>query len=379
MARVRVRQRVLIIADTGFSYGQSLLRGAVSYLKPRLHDMRVSTAGVTVTEDAERFMGAETLGVIAQLSNPRMCKLLEQANRPVVNVSTSLAETPFPSVCVDDEHAGETAARHLAERGLRSAIFLGQSDRAFSQHRLAGVRRVLGDGHVQLLVSSYEVDEIGSGLRDALREAERPVGIIGSSDQLARRACDIAVELGLLVSVDVVVAGINDDAMVCELNWPTLTSVMLPFEQVGARAAAMLLELMDGREPEQRHVRLPALGVAQRQSSGLDAIPDPHLRAAVAVAERTLGTSTVADMLAATPITQRRLEQLFRRHFGKTPHQYLMGRRAARARQLVVESNIPITTIALECGFSGPSHMGMVFRKLFDATASELRRAHQPA
>jgi AraC family transcriptional regulator len=59
---------------------------------------------------------------------------------------------------------------------------------------------------------------------------------------------------------------------------------------------------------------------------------------------------------------------------GQTPHNYVLHLRVERARQLLANSRLSLTEIALECGFSSHSHMTRVFHQLLGVTPSTYRR-----
>lgn len=65
---------------------------------------------------------------------------------------------------------------------------------------------------------------------------------------------------------------------------------------------------------------------------------------------------------------------LFRRTAGMPVHQYVIARRVERARQLLIRGDLPISAVALEAGFSHPSHMARHVRRLLGVTPSELAR-----
>jgi len=57
------------------------------------------------------------------------------------------------------------------------------------------------------------------------------------------------------------------------------------------------------------------------------------------------------------------------------PHQYVMQRRMDKARRLVTSTQLPLTEIALACGFSSASHFSNRFRSVMGMTPSQLRAA----
>jgi AraC family transcriptional regulator len=65
---------------------------------------------------------------------------------------------------------------------------------------------------------------------------------------------------------------------------------------------------------------------------------------------------------------------LFRRTAGLPLHQYIIHRRVARARALLIEGDLPISLVALEAGFAHQSHMARHMRRLLGMTPSDLVR-----
>lgn len=61
---------------------------------------------------------------------------------------------------------------------------------------------------------------------------------------------------------------------------------------------------------------------------------------------------------------------------GMTPHRWLISRRLARARNLMVFTGQTLTEIAQQCGFADQSHLAREFRRMEGAGPAEWRRAH---
>ncbi len=66
----------------------------------------------------------------------------------------------------------------------------------------------------------------------------------------------------------------------------------------------------------------------------------------------------------------------FKRHMGEPLHQYVLRRRVAYAKKLLLGSDATISQIAMETGFSSQSHLTSAFRRLTGRTPGMLRR-HQ--
>jgi AraC family transcriptional regulator len=67
--------------------------------------------------------------------------------------------------------------------------------------------------------------------------------------------------------------------------------------------------------------------------------------------------------------------RLFKQSMGISPHRYLIQQRIERAKQLLARSSLPVTQVALECGFANPSHLAKHFRKQTGLSPIEFRQS----
>ena len=73
-------------------------------------------------------------------------------------------------------------------------------------------------------------------------------GLVCGNDRMAMGAYDAIRERGLRVREDVAVIGIDDQELIADQVHPALTTVALPFEEMGQVAVSHLLDLMAGEE-----------------------------------------------------------------------------------------------------------------------------------
>jgi transcriptional regulator GlxA family with amidase domain len=81
-----------------------------------------------------------------------------------------------------------------------------------------------------------------------------------------------------------------------------------------------------------------------------------------------------AELARRGDLSPRQLERLFRRYIGETPTRYYSGLRLQRARQLLLQTAMPILSVGLACGFVSPSHFSKCYSDYFGRTPSEERR-----
>ena len=87
---------------------------------------------------------------------------------------------------------------------------------------------------------------------------------------------------------------------------------------------------------------------------------------------------SLGQLAGLCALSEYHFARMFRESFGLPPHQYLLARRLARARELLRGGSLPLGEIALACGFSSASHFTNRFRQAMGATPGEYRQAFLP-
>jgi len=87
--------------------------------------------------------------------------------------------------------------------------------------------------------------------------------------------------------------------------------------------------------------------------------------------EQPLSIESIATQSGAT---HRSLDRLFKRHMGMGPARYYRELRLGRAASLLQQTGMPVSEIAVACGFNTSSHLGQHFRKHYEMTPGEFRR-----
>lgn len=101
--------------------------------------------------------------------------------------------------------------------------------------------------------------------------------------------------------------------------------------------------------------------------------PPAHLeRAAELIRDDCTRALPLAELSAAAGITPSHLVRSFTRHYGMTPHAYLLDRRIRHARDLL-RGGTPLAEAALRCGFADQAHFQHHFKRRVAATPGRYR------
>ena len=83
----------------------------------------------------------------------------------------------------------------------------------------------------------------------------------------------------------------------------------------------------------------------------------------------------VADLCALVQLSEAHFSRAFRRTFGKSPHAFVIRRRVELAAQYMLQTEAPLSDIALGCGFTDQPHLCKHFRQITGHTPAAWRRA----
>ncbi|MGH8136290.1 MAG: helix-turn-helix domain-containing protein, partial [Steroidobacteraceae bacterium] len=78
-------------------------------------------------------------------------------------------------------------------------------------------------------------------------------------------------------------------------------------------------------------------------------------------------------------LSRRQIERLFRRYLNSVPKQYYLKMRLRRARELLLQTALPIMDITTCCGFQSPPHFSKCYRKQFGHPPSAERLIQKSA
>ena len=99
-----------------------------------------------------------------------------------------------------------------------------------------------------------------------------------------------------------------------------------------------------------------------------------HLRRARDLMDREYGSPLdVAALARAALMSTAHFSRQFRATYGETPYSYLMTRRIERATALLRDTDLPVTDIALQTGWTSLGTFGRIFRDITGASPGELR------
>ncbi len=305
---------------------------------------------------------------------------LRETGLPVVNLSNSVPDLPFPQVILDDRAVGRIAAEHFLDRGHTRLIYLQGGRPPHARLRWEGFRERLAEAGLEPVRHNVadlprHREAFGEALGQWLRKPRKPVAVFAMSDTTAATVVRYCRMNGLRVPEDVSVLGVDNDRPVCTLCAPPISSVRRPGRAIAFAAGDLLMDLMAGREPPAAPLLLPPLGVAVRRSTEALAVEHPELAQALEfIRSRATTGITVRGVLDQVPVSRRQLERMFRQTLGRTPLEEIHRVQIKAAKRLLAETRLTVQAIAERLGFRDSPALSRRFKRLTGRTPTEYRK-----
>ena len=263
----RTRLVGLVVPTITASIYADTVTGLTAELRAQGFEALIGDSGYVLDTEQKlvaAFLGRRADGIV--LSNvvhtPDTRRMLERARIPVVETGNLTADPIDMVVGFSNVAAARAMMEHLVARGHRSIGFIGAStrdnpqaadrrrgyDEAVVAHRLARAASLA----VQC-ASDYAAG--AQAVRDLVERNPAMTAVFAASEVRAMGALLECQRRGWAVPSRLAIAGFNDAGMAPYLV-PALTTVRVPREEIGRRAARMILDRLEGRPVSPRVVDL---------------------------------------------------------------------------------------------------------------------------
>lgn len=372
-------KRVAIVMSEVF---MRRLSPALSHFVRREFDFRIFSIHRPKLELLGTLKELNPAGLITEWL-PDITESLVGLGIPTVIADTDELYPGCMSIDVDDWEVGREAARYFLKEGYQSCAFLGNGE-PYSNQRREGFCEVINAAGLSFAEYCL-TDPPGKRYMEDLRPPEelflkwlhnlaKPTAIFVAHDPLGRYLCETCRELNISVPDQISVVGANDDPLVGGLSFPSLSSVRIPWDQLGMRVGESMSALLRAEAGLPRNILIPPGGVEVRQSSDISRVGDPMLRRALGwITQNHRETVGVADLTSDLKVSRRSLERKFKEYLRKTPYQVLCERRVETARRLIERTGESMSWIAEQSGFGDSERLSVVVKRVTGRTPTNFR------
>jgi LacI family transcriptional regulator len=362
--------RVLVLMETSYEFGREAIRGIGDYARthgPWILDIQ-RTDQRPMVFSASRW---RCQGVIGRIPSQRIWRAIKSRKLPVVCLASAVHGVP-EQVGTRQETLCQLALTHLLDRGFRNLAFYGRHT-SHGRSRFRIFEALALKERCTCISPANKKPFTSLQLTQWVRGLARPTAILCSDDHNAREVLDALRNASIAVPEEIAVLGFDNDALMCDIAHPRLSSIVLNPQRIGYEAAAMLDALMHGKPVPQR-VEVPPLGVKLRRSTDNIACDDPAVARAVRfIHEKAITGVGVGDVARHAFTSRRALEIRFRKAMGKSVHQAIHDVQLQHAKEMLIHNDCKLAVIAEKSGFSSTEYMHRIFRRELKCTPNQFR------
>jgi LacI family transcriptional regulator len=381
----RSTPNVLLFVETSREFGRGLLHGIAKY--SRLHGhWRIYRRPLALDSSLPDWREMKIDGAIAR--DVKVAQILIHSGFPVIFVQHSRdIYKNFPGIITDSSSIGRMAAEHFLDRGFRNFAYCGFDDFVWSRDRNHFFQQRLEQDNLK--INTYQQPKSKAKrlweneqylLVDWLVSLPKPVALLCCNDDRALQVVETCELAGVHVPEDVAVLGVDDDALVCDLADPPISSIAMGTEAAGYEAAELLDRMMKGEKVIGKRIVVFPTYITTRVSTDIAAVSDTEVANAIRFIRTNVDrTLQVRDVVDATTVSRRVLENRFRTALRRSIHQEIRRMRVDYIIQLLVSTDMTVREIALRCGFDGAEHISRYFRKVTGVSLREYRRKRAPS
>jgi LacI family transcriptional regulator len=269
LRRKQTRMLGMIIPDITNPFFPGVVRGSEDVAYKHSYRVILCNADNDAAKEACYVRELHSYHVAGLLIIPAASADIETHMRTYTSVST-------PIVCIDrvpdgwegdavlvaNEDGAYVATKHLLQMGHeRLAIITGPLKLTNASERLKGFQRALREAHLSvepefLQESRFDTPSGYQAAMRVLRMLPRPTAIFASNDLIALGVLQAARELGIRCPEELSIVGF-DSLEFTNFTDPSLTSVYQPGYQLGATAARLLLQRIEGQQSPPKKLLLP--------------------------------------------------------------------------------------------------------------------------
>lgn len=255
-------KRIGVLVDTPVQFGPgSTVRGVEQAARSAGYSVITTSvgeapeAGVGAGVEYLISQGVDALCVVAPRSSSLAALSRHHPGIPTLVISSE-AEPDMLSASVDQQTGAREVMEHLLVLGHRRILHLaGPLDWLDAREREIAWRATLTDAGLDIVEPTVGDWTSDSGYEYALHapEIEGATAIFAANDQMALGVIHGLTARGLRVPADVSVVGFDDTAD-ARHYLPPLTTVRQDFHALGVASVGLIVQALDGIEPEQRTV-----------------------------------------------------------------------------------------------------------------------------
>ena len=321
-------------------------------------------------------------GIIAHNPTPKHAESIINSGLPAV--IRGIKVPGCPHISSDSMAMSDMAVKHFLERRFHTFAYCGFDSEEWSQIRKGCFVEELAKAGYEVHIfnqprsrSRYIWDKEQAILAKWLKNLPKPIALFACNDDRARHVIEACKIASIYVPEEIAILGVDNDEYVCDLSDPPISSLAVNSERAGFTAAKLLDQMISTGKPCNDEIVVSPTHIVTRQSTNILAIQDQEVAIAINfIRNNARKLIQVNDVVESGHLSRRVLEKRFRTYLKRSILEEINQTHAWQIAQMLVETNLTITEIAINTGNPSAKHLARSFRKIMGMTPLEYRKKY---
>lgn len=380
--------KILVLIDSSTEFSRRFLTGLIRYANehgpwnfyrlPAYYKTLYGEEGIL-----ERIKEWEIDAVIAQWEFEEI-DFLHKTNIPVFLQSYKEEAGYFSKISGDYIGSGVMAARFFSKRRFKNFAFYGNKNFFWSKTRAEGFRR-----EVERIGGNYfyfESELLNDGqwsrnhieLDDWLVSLPKPVAMLTCDDNFALQVSEICKINEINIPDELSLLGVDNDELICNLSYPSISSIVTDDERGGYNTGEMLHRLIINKKNSPFNIVIDPLRIELRQSTEKFNVSDEHILNVINYIDENISSNiSIDDLTKLVPLSRRSLEMKFKNTMDNSIYQYILDSKMEQIADLLITTDRNLLDLALSMGFNDVRNVYRIFKKHTGYSPLEYRKKFQ--
>ncbi|SFK96786.1 DNA-binding transcriptional regulator [Proteiniphilum acetatigenes] len=377
--------KILVLIDSATEFSRRFLTGLIRYAHengpwifyrlPMYYKMLYGEAGIV-----ERIREWGIDAVIVQWEYHEI-KFLEDLDIPVFLQNYEDDADWFSKISGDYMEVGAMAADFFAKKRFKNFAFYGNKNFLWSKGRAEGYRievEKLG-GNYYYFESEYLTNSQWSRshieLDEWLSSLPKPVAVFACDDYFALQVAEMCKINNINIPHEISLLGVDNDELICNLSYPSISSIVTDDENIGYVAGKKLHTLIMNKKNIPFRIIKKPIRIEERQSTEKYNISDKYIIQIIEYIEKNFISDISIDQLTQiVPLGRRNLEKKFKEAMGITLYQFILEKKTEHLSYKLLTTRESLLDIAIEAGFNDVRNAYRIFKKNTGYTPLNFRK-----
>lgn len=253
-----------------------LIKGIDEVLSKNGYDILLLSTNNDKEKESEQLKKLLEYDVVGAIIEPTASALgntnieyyesIARNNIPYLMINAAYDKNEQSYVAIDDEKGGYKICKYLIDLGHKKIAGLFKEDDIQGIERKNGYLKALEENNIEIdntIIGRFKTFEeefyIDGFTRSLLSKEDRPTAIFCYNDKVAMNVIKAARELGIRIPEDLSVVGYDNDETISAALDCGITTISHPKEELGRKAAEMLLSLINGEKEKVSYIFEPEI------------------------------------------------------------------------------------------------------------------------